>query len=77
MGKTKEKKPIFNKLAPKVEGAMNSKVGQGVQKGLGIAGTILTIATGVMTVGSAIVGINHYSQEKINQQKELEMKIPE
>lgn len=77
MGKTKEKKAMFSKLAPKVEGVMNSKAGQAVQKGAGVVGTVLTIVTGVLTVGSAIVGINKYSQEKIDKQRELEMKIPE
>jgi hypothetical protein len=80
MGKTqkiKEKKPMFNKIAPKIQDAMNSKPGQVVQTVFGITSKVLTIGTGLFTIANIIVGIHDQSQQKINKAKEIEANYPD
>lgn len=73
----KEKKAMFNKIAPKVKDAMNSKPGQIAQKALGVGSTILSIGGGILTLAGAIVSINAWSQAKIDKQKEVETNYPD
>lgn len=77
MKEQKEKKAMFNKLAPKVKGAMESKPGQIAQKALGIGSTVLSIGGGLLTLATAIVSINAWSQAKIDKQKEVEVNYPD
>lgn len=70
------KKPLFAKIAPKIEAGLNSKVGRGVQKGLDTAGTVCQIGGGLLLLAGLIVGANKRSQAKIDKAREIEMAYP-
>lgn len=70
MEKKKEKKPIFNKIGPKIERAMESKAGQTTQNVLNGIGTGLSIAGGIMAIGTMIVGMHNKSKKRIEIQKQ-------